>query len=142
MSGMSDSYTAAMGLTFTAGSIYFLQKEYDFKLSLTDKWAILIFPILHLIALYVILYDQNYFKMRTLNFAALYQLLFYLHIINPVTVAFIVLLLGLTKLKDLSNPRNIFIFASITIFYAYFFMFTWKSSWMAGRRFSFDTAVP
>ncbi len=79
--------------------------------------------------------------MPNFNFGALYLNLFYRHIINPVTIAFIVLLLGLTKLKDLTNPRNLFIFASITIFYAYFFMFTWKSSWLGGRQPSFDTEV-
>jgi thioredoxin-related protein len=136
---MADTYTAAMGLVFTPLSVFFVQKEYDFKLSLSDKWALLIFPILYLVIFYVNLYDQNYFRMRSYNFVAFYQVLFYLHIINPLTIAFIVLVLGLTKLKDLTNPRNIFIFASIAIFYAYFFMFTWKNSWIGGRQVSFDT---
>jgi thioredoxin-related protein len=137
--GMADANTAVMGLVFTPLSVYFLQKEYDFKLSLSDKWAIMILPVLYLCSFYYILYDQNYFKMRSYNFVAFYQVLFYLHIINPITIAFIVLVLGLTKLKDLTNPRNIFIFASIAIFYAYFFMFTWKNSWTGGRQVSFDT---
>lgn len=142
MAGMADTYTAAMGLIFTPLSVYFLQKEYDFKISLSDKWAIMIFPLLYLCFMYVTLYDQNYFKMRSINFVAFYQVLFYLHIINPITIAFIVLVLGLTRLKDLTNPRNIFIFASIAIFYAYFFMFTWKNSWIGGRQVSFDTETP
>ncbi len=141
-SSMADTNTAVMGLAFTFLSVYFLQKEYDFKLSISDKWAVMAFPILYLGSVYTILYDNGYFNMLTLNFVAWYQLLFYLHIINPLTIASIVLLLGLTKLKDLRNPRNLFIFASITIFYAYFFMFTWKSSWLSGRRISFDTEIP
>ncbi len=139
--GLADTYTAIMGLAFTFLSIYFLQKEYDFKLSVSDKWAVLTLPILFLCSLYTVLYDTGYFKMRNFNFGAWYLNLFYRHIINPVTIAFIVLLLGLTKLRDLTNPRNPFIFASITIFYAYFFMFTWKNSWFGGRQQSFDTEV-
>lgn len=141
MSGMADTNTAIMGLIFTFLSVYFLQKEFDFKLSTSDKWTVLALPILFLGYLYTVLYDIGYFKMHTLNFVAWYQLLFYLHIINPVTIAFIVLLLGLTTLKDLTNPRNPFIFASITIFYAYFFMFTWKSSWLGTRQPSFSSEL-
>jgi thioredoxin-related protein len=140
-SGMADVYTAAMGLVFTFLSIYLLQKEYDFKLSALDKWMVMALPILYLCYLYTVLYDTGYFKVHNYNFVAWYQLLFYKHIINPVTIAFIVLLLGLTKLKDLTNPRNLFIFASITIFYAYFFMHTWKNSWVFGHQPSFDAEV-
>jgi len=136
---MADVYTAVMGLVFTFSSVYFLQKEYDFKFNLSDKWAVLTLPVLFLCSLYTVLYDTGYFKMPNFNFVSWYQLLFYKHIINPVTIAFIVLLLGLTKLKDLTNPRNLFIFTSITVFYAYFFMFTWKNSWAGGRQPSFDT---
>lgn len=141
MSSMADVYTAVMGLVFTFLSIYFLQKEYDFKLSAWDKWVVMALPILYLCYLYTVLYDTGYFKAHNYNFVVWYQLLFYKHIINPVTIAFIVLLLGLTKLKDLTNPRNLFIFASITVFYAYFFMHTWKNSWVFGRQSSFDTEV-
>lgn len=139
--GMSDSYTAAMGLSFTFLSIYFLQKEYEFKLSISDKFVILAFPIVHLCSIYFVLFDNNYFAFRSINFVALYQLLFYLHLINPVVIAFLVLLLGLTKLKDLSNPRNIFIFISITIFYSYFFHSTWLNRWLWRSRANFDTEI-
>ena len=138
---MSDTYTAAMGLSFTFLSLYFLQKEYDFKLSVSDKWIIMAFPILFIFALYFTLFDYGYFKIRVFDFVTLYQILFYLHIINPVTIAFLGMVLALTRLKDLANPRNLFIFSSITIFYAYFFMFTWKNSWIGGRRSSFDTEI-
>lgn len=139
---MADTNTAAMGLTFTFLSIYFLQKEYEFNLSIPDKWAVMAFPILFLCATYFVLFDYGYFKINTYDFITLYQILFYKHIINPVTIAFIVLLLGLTKLKDLANLRNLFIFSSITIFYTYFFMVTWKTSWLGGRSQSFDTELP
>lgn len=140
-SGMVDHYTVAMGLSFTALSLYFVQREHDFNLSRSDKWVIMACPILLLCLTYYTLYDYGYFTMRRLDFVGLYQLLFYLHIINPVTIAFIMTLLGLGKLKDLGNPRNVFIFASIVVFYAYFFTQTWKIQWFNGKRVSFDTEI-
>jgi len=141
MAGMVDSYTAAMGLSFTFLSSYFLQREYDFDLSLSDKWLILALPTLFLFALYINLYDVGYLRLRRLDFGSLYVVFFYRHITNPVVIAFVVLLLGVTKLRDLRNPRNVFVFASITVFYAYFFMFTWKSNWFVTKPISFDTGM-
>jgi thioredoxin-related protein len=140
--GMADTYTAVMGLAFTFLSAYFLQREYDFDLSLSDKGLVMSMPTLFLCALYVTLYDYNYFRLRSFDFGSVYTVCFYRQITNPVVIAFIVLLLSLTKLRDLKNPRNVFIFASITIFYAYFFMFTWKSNWFAGKPLGFDTGMP
>jgi thioredoxin-related protein len=139
--GMADDKTAFMGLVFTPLSAYFLQREYDFKLSVWDKWAVAILPVLYVFALYFTLFDLNYFKMHTYSFPAFYQLFFYLHIINPVTIAFLVLLLALSWLKDLTNPRNIFIFGFIAVFYSYYFMFEWKSKWFWGSQVNFDTEV-
>ena len=140
--GMADSYTAVMGLAFTFLSAYFLQREYDFDLSLSDKWLVMAFPILFLCALYVNLYDIGYFRLRQIDFGSVYVVFFYRQITNPVLIAFIVLLLGLTKLRDLKNPRNVFIFTSITVFYAYFFMLTWKHNWFVASPVSFDTGMP
>lgn len=140
-SGMVDHYTIAMGLSFTALSLYFVQREYDFNLTRSDKWVVMVCPILFLCMTYYTMYDFGYFKIQRLDFVGLYQLLFYLQIINPVTIAFIMMLLGLSKLKDLGNPRNVFIFASIALFYTYFFTLTWKLQWFSGKRVSFDTEI-
>lgn len=139
--GMVNEKTAFMGLVFTPLSVYFLQREYDFTLSLWDKRTIAILPALYVFALYYTLYDLNYFKMQLNNFPAFYQLFFYLHIINPITISFLVLLLAMSWLKDLTNPRNIFIFGFIAVFYSYFFMFEWKSKWFMGRQVNFDTEI-
>jgi hypothetical protein len=75
--GMADSYTAVMGLAFTFLSAYFLQREYDFDLSLSDKWLVMAFPILFLCALYVNLYDIGYFRLRQIDFGSVYVVFFY-----------------------------------------------------------------
>lgn len=136
ITGMSDSYTAAMGLSFTFLSLYFLQKAYHFDLSAGDKIAILAFPILYDIGAYFVLYDNGYFNP---NKRSSYQLLFYIHLINPINIALLVSILGLTKLKDLSKPANAFIFVYITLFYSYIFHHTWMYSWTGTGTKNFDT---
>ncbi|MDX2136319.1 MAG: TlpA disulfide reductase family protein [Saprospiraceae bacterium] len=137
-SGMSDPYTAAMGLSFTFISIYFLQKKYDFKLTYGDKVAVVLFPLLYVILVYYTLITHDRFSPKKTNY---YQLLFYLHLINPLNVAFVGLLLGLTKLKDLSKPVNIFIFSYIVLFYAYFFHTPWMGFWAGTRVKNFNTEL-
>lgn len=122
---LSDAYTSAMGLSFTVLSVYFLQKSYDFKLSASDKIAVLALPTLFLIAVYVLLFNSKYFQSPAFNLINLYINLFYLQIINPVTLAVIMLVLSLTKLNDLAKPQNIFVFGYITLFHAYIFSDTW-----------------
>ncbi len=135
-SGMSDFYTAAMGLSFTFLSLYFLQKHYHFGLGIGDKIALCVFPILYGLATYLVLYDNGYFNPNKRNW---YQLLFYIHLLNPINIALIVSILGLTKLKDLSKPVNVFIFVYITLFYSYIFHHQWMSVWMGSKPGNFDT---
>lgn len=137
--GISDSYTAAMGLSFTFIGVYLLQKEYDFNLSVRDKAALVFFPLLYVISLYYVLFDNGYFTSKKYN---LYQTLFYFHLINPLNIAFIGMLLGLTKLKDLTKPVNIFIFTYIVLFYSYMFHPNWMAFWLGTQVNSFDTELP
>jgi len=125
----TNSYTAAMGLAFTFFSIYFLQKEFDFRLSFSDKLTVAALPILYLLSTYFVLYEKGTFDTPTYNFVNLYQILFYLHLINPLAIATLVLFLALTKLRDVSKPVNCFIFITITLFYSYFFYDHWKVIW-------------
>jgi thioredoxin-related protein len=136
--GMSDSYTAAMGLSFTFISAYFLQKEFDFKLDLRDKIAVSIFPVLYIVAVYFVLFNNNQFSLKKYN---LYQLLFYFHLINPLNVAYASLLLSLTALKNVAPPRNIFIFVYITLFYAYFFHTPWLALWLGTQARNFNAEM-
>ena len=131
----SDDYTSAMGLSFTFLSIYFLQKEYDFKLSLSDKLFVIAFPVLYLISWYFIIFNTYFTNFKY----SLYFKLFYIHIINPLNIALLVLLLGLTKMKDLSKLSNLFIFIYITLFYAYFFHSAWRGFQFASLTKNFDT---
>jgi len=127
---MSDAYSSAMGLSFTFLSVYFLQKEYGFKLSSSDKLVVLALPTLFLIAVYALLFNSKYFVSPTFSFVNLYLNLFYLQLINPITIACIVLVLSLTKLRDLTKPQNVFVFGYITLFYAYFFQDVWIKGWL------------
>jgi len=135
-SGMSDGYTAAMGLSFTFLSVYFFQQKYRFQVGFWGKAAILAFPVLYGVATYVTLASNGYFSEKRHN---AYQMFFYIHLINPVNIALLVLVLGLTRLKDLSKPVNIFIFVYITLFYAYIFHWPWMVSWAGQPSKSFDT---
>ncbi|MBL7808323.1 MAG: TlpA family protein disulfide reductase [Saprospiraceae bacterium] len=136
---MADKVTAAMGLAFTFLSAYFLQRQYGFSLSKVDKCIVALFPLIFLIGLYNSLIDFGYFRFKMYNFSAIFQTVFYLQIINPGLIAFITLVLGLTWLKDLRNPANVFVFSFITLFYSYLFMYEWKLRWHDGKRINFDT---
>lgn len=140
--GNTGFHAAILGMTFTFLSIYFLQKEYDFKLNLADKFFIFIFPTLYLASSYYVLYDKGYFFRKHYNFSDLYQLGFYVHVINPLVIASVMLLLGLTKLKDLTNLRNIFIFTYITLFYSYFSYPEWINIWIGAEVDNFKTELP
>ena len=142
MKGMTDSYAAAMGMSFTFLSIYFLQKEYDFQLSTSDKVSILIFPFIYLIPLYITLYNNNSLPKFSLDVASLYQNLFYIHLVNPVLISLIILILGMTKMKDLRKPVNIYILTYVTLFYAYFLHPAWMSYWLGSQQSNFDTETP
>lgn len=134
--GTSDGYTAALGLSFTFLSVYFLQKARDFSLGVSDKAVILLFPVLYAVGAYASLAGFGFFNTRKRN---LYQLLFYIHLLNPINIALLVLVLGLTKLKDLSKPANLFIFIYLTLFYAYIFHKEWMVAWAGVPLKSFDT---
>jgi thiol-disulfide isomerase/thioredoxin len=123
---MADGYTAALGLSFTFLSIYFLQRQLKFSLTLVDKLMILIMPVVFLVGLYVNLTDFGYFWSDAAGFSRWYMVSFYLHLINPGLIAFILLVLGLTWLKDLRNPANVFVFTFITLFFAYSLMPEWR----------------
>jgi len=134
----ADSYTAALGLSFTFLSAYFLQKEYNFELSFPDKLCILAFPLFCL----VILYYNNYAHgLLTEAQKSWFFVLFYFQIINPHFVATVVLLLALTKLKYLSKPVNIFIFTFITLFYSYSFHPNWKTRQFVSLTENFDDSA-
>lgn len=139
ISGLPNSYTAAFGMSFTFLSIYFLQDKYDFKLNVFDKILILAFPILYLIMIYITVYSNNTLPKFSLNIASLYQNLFYIHLVNPILISLIILVLGMTKMKDLRKPVNIFILTYITIFYAYFLNPSWLNYWLGAQRSNFDT---
>jgi thioredoxin-related protein len=141
-SQLADNVSAAMGLAFTFLSVYFLQRQYKFNLSVADKGTVVSIPLVFLIMLYTNLIDYGFFRFKMYDFSAIYQIVFYLQLINPAFIAFIMLVLGLTWLKDLRNPANVFVFTSITLFYAYFFMLEWKLRWHSGQRISFDTEAP
>jgi thioredoxin-related protein len=138
-SGKSDAYTAIMGMLFTFLSSYFLQKEYDFKLTVLDKITLAAFPILYLSASYFVLFDRGYFSTSKHGF---YMVWFYIHLINPLNVACIVLLLGLTILKDVFKPLSIFIFMYIALFYAYLFHSDWRNIWIGSQMDDFDVELP
>lgn len=139
--GLPNSYTAAFGMSFTFLSIYFVQKEYDFKLSLSDKALILIFPVIDLIVLYTTIYSNNFLPKFSLNIPSLYQNLFYIHIVNPILISSIILILGMTKMKDLRKPVNIFILTYTTIFYAYVLHPIWLNIWLGTQKSNFDTEI-
>ena len=128
--GMSDAYTAALGLSFTFISSYLVQKEYHFSLDIWDKTAIALFPFLYIIAVYFVLFKNGSFSAEKFN---LYQNLFYHHLINPLNVAFVGLWFGLTKLKDLTKPLNAFVFTYIILFHSYFFHSNWLSFWLGSQ---------
>jgi thioredoxin-related protein len=134
--GLSDAYTAAMGLSFTFLSIYFLQQAYHFNLRLRDKGLILVFPVLYDISVYLALWSDGYFTTTKLN---AYQKIFYIHLLNPINIALIMLILGLTKLKRLSKLSNIFIFTYMTLFYSYMFHNQWTYFWLRRHTQNFDT---
>ncbi|HAD12772.1 MAG TPA: hypothetical protein DCF33_10080 [Saprospirales bacterium] len=139
---MADKATAAMGLAFTFLSVYFLQRQHRFSLSNVDKCIVASIPLFFLIGLYTTLIDFGYFRFKTYNFPAIYQTVFYLQLINPGLIAFLMLVLGLTWLKDLRNPANVFVFTFISLFYAYLFMPEWTLRWHNGQRINFDTEIP
>lgn len=139
MSGLTNSYTAALGISFTFLSVYFLQQEYNFELSRLDKAFILTLPIICLIPIYITLYSSNALPKLSLSIPSLYQNLFYIHLINPVLISLIILVLGMTKMKDLRKPVNIFILTYATIFYAYFLHPAWMSYWLGTQQSNFDT---
>jgi thioredoxin-related protein len=125
--GETDSFGAAMGLVFTFTSAYFVQEKLEFNLSWWDKVLLLAFPVFYLAALYYVLYDNGVFYRTTYNFIDLYQILFYVHLINPVLIAMLVLLLNLSYARDLKKAANVFVFLSISFFYSYFFFDNWEA---------------
>lgn len=140
---MADNYTAALGLSFTFLSSYFLQRQYQFNISLADKLIILAIPAIFLIGLYVQLFDFGYFWSDSSGFSSLYMRSFYLHLINPALLAFIMLVLGLTWLKDLRNPANVFVFTFAALFFSYLFMPEWrKHSPYKGKKTAFNAESP
>ncbi len=136
--GGADSYTAVLGLSFTFISAYFLQKEYNFELSFADKLCILALPIFCIIILYYNHYTQDNLTKTQKSW---FFVLFYFQIINSHFVATVVLLLALTKLKDLSKPVNIFIFTFITLFYSYSFHHKWRTSQFVSLTENFDDSA-
>jgi thiol-disulfide isomerase/thioredoxin len=134
--GLSDAYTAAMGLSFTFLSVYFLQQAYNFNLRFWDKALVLVSPVLYDIAVYFVLWSNGYFTTAKLNG---YQKIFYIHILNPINIALIMLILGLTKLKRLSKLSNVFIFTYMTVFYSYMFYNQWSYFWLRSYAQNFDT---
>ena len=133
----ANSYTAAMGLSFTFLSAYFLQKEYNFELSLSDIICIMCFPV----ATTAILYYNDYSHGLSIGKYPWIFVLFYYQIINPHFIACIVLLLALTKLKHLTKPANIFIFICITLFYSYSFHPKWKVKQFTSLTENFDDSA-
>lgn len=132
----ANAFTSAMGLSFTFLSVYFLQKERGFDLNSTDKILVLLFPVLYMITFYATTFRQFYLKFGQ----DWYYTLFYMHIVNPVNIGLLFLLLGLTKLKDLSRPANLFVFSFLTLFYAVFLFGDWRAQRTASLMENFDPA--
>jgi len=131
----ANAYTAAMGLSFTILSVYFFQKRFNFELNLPDKILLLALPILYSTTLYIQLFPSIKGKFELLH------LLFYIHIVNPVNIGLLVLLLGLTKLKELSKPVNIFIFLYLILFYVHFLYPDWRGIQFISITEDFDTEM-
>jgi hypothetical protein len=121
----ADAYTAALGLTFTFLSVYFVQKHYAFDLSRADKLAIVALPACYAAAFYVVLYNGGHFSTDRPNW---YGRLIYIQLINPLNIALLFLWLGMTRMREVFRPVNLFIFCFVTLFYAYVFYGEFEAS--------------
>ncbi len=134
----SNEFTYGLGLSFTFLSSYFIQKEYDFQLSYTDKFCLIILPILYLITEYIVVIIPGLSKGHYHPFF----FLFYAHFINPINIAFLVLVLSMTVMKDLSRHINLFIFIYLTIIYSYFFYKEGRPFQLSSTLDNFGSDVP
>ena len=107
----TDRVTSFLGMIYTFGATYFLQKEYSFQLSGWEKILILSCPLF---------YVSSYFYLHGIR--SIFS------IMNPLYVGFILLVLNLTVLKDVSKARNLFLFLFVSFFYAYAFYPLWDNS--------------
>ena len=119
----SDEVSSALGLSFTVLAVYFAQREFEFKLGFNDKLCLLFFPVVYWLVFYYNIVTK-YFKNFEYSFFYKY---FYIHLIFPLNVALFLMLLGMSKMKDVTRPVNIFIFFYIILFYSYFFFSDWHS---------------
>lgn len=130
----ANAYTAAMGLSFTFLSVYFLQKERNFDLKTADKLLTILLPAVYLIVFYATSYERFYNKFGHDRYYAF----FYIHIVNPINIGVLFLLLGLTKLKDLARPANLFVFSFLTLFYTVFLFGDWRAQDVKSLTENFD----
>lgn len=134
--GVSDAVTAGLGLSFTCLSLYFLQEQPGFKLGRADKAYLLFFPMLYDLGTYVVLFSNGYFDWDK---RGAYELIFYLHLKNPVNLALLMAVLSVGILQDLKRPAHIFIFTYLTLFYSCIFYDQWTHTWMRKDLRNFDT---
>ncbi|MDX1911555.1 MAG: hypothetical protein SFV22_08730 [Saprospiraceae bacterium] len=136
--GVSDAFTAGLGLSFTFLSIYFLQEKTGFNPGRTDRALLLFFPMLYALGTYIVLYNNGYFDWKK---RGVYELVFYLHLKNPLNLALLMAVLSTGSLKDLKRPVHIFIFTYATLFYSYIFYDQWKYTWMGKELRNFNAVT-
>jgi hypothetical protein len=119
LNNSANKTTAILAFAFTIITPYFFQKEY--LLQIQDRLIILFFPFLYLAA-----------------FTLLHGNLAFSYFANPLLVGFIILVLTLYYLKDLSIFRNSFIVVFISLFYVFTLFPDWQKSRILRETINFD----
>lgn len=127
----TDIFSVILGLSYTFLGAFFIQKKYDFHLSFGEQLILSLCPVFYFL-LSIYSFGSTSYSYGSVSY----------FILNPILVAFLIFLLQLFYLKDLSKPENLFTFVFISIFYAYIFFPIWKESTIIKKITNFDADIP